>query len=90
LYSEWAVIPMSYQHVLIAIDTGDDYEPVLAEGARLAGQHGSRTTVMTVVKPLAQVYGGLDLSSFGEAGVTFEQQAVDQARARRALEIGPG
>jgi len=73
---------MSYQHLLIAIDTGDLHEPILAEGARLAALYGARSTVMTVVKPLAQVYGGLDLSSFGQAGVAFEQQAVEQARGR--------
>lgn len=73
---------MTYQHVLVAVDVSDEAEQVLKQARQVAGEHGAKLSVMTVVKPLTHVYGGLDMVSYTQASVNFEQEAEAQARKR--------
>ncbi|MEQ8861038.1 MAG: universal stress protein [Pseudomonadales bacterium] len=71
---------MAYQHVLAAIDLSDEARQVLERARRIADEHKAKLSVCTVVKPLTHVYGGLDMMAYTQASVSFEEQAVEQAR----------
>lgn len=71
---------MAYQHVLAAVDTSEEAATVLQQARHMADEHGARLSVCTVVKPLTQVYGGLDMMAYTRASVNFEEEARRQAR----------
>lgn len=71
---------MAYRHVLAAIDLSDEAREVLDRARKLADDHKARLSVCTVVKPLTQVYGGLDMMAYTQASVNFEQEAMKQAQ----------
>jgi universal stress protein A len=71
---------MAYQHVLAAVDRTDEADEVLAEARQIAEEHGARLSLLTVVKPLTHVYGGLDMVSYTKASLNFEAEAVEQAQ----------
>ena len=72
---------MAYKHVMAAVDLSDEANQVLAEAQRVAGDHGAKLSLITVVKPLTQVYGGLD------AGVV-EVDDSDQAKPLVGSAVG--
>ncbi len=77
---------MAYQHILAAVDLSEESAQVLDKARDEAERHGARLSVVSVVKPLTQVYGGIDVAPLAGGGVSFEQQAVEQAeRQLRAL-----
>ncbi len=77
---------MAYKHVLAAIDLSEESAQVLEKARGQADKHGARLSVVTVVKPLTQVYGGIDVAPLAGSAVSFEEQAVDQAETQaRAL-----
>ncbi len=45
----------------------------------MASEHEAKLSVVTVVKPLTHVYGGLDMVSFTQASVDFEEEARNLA-----------
>ena len=50
---------MAYKHVMAAVDLSDEANQVLDEAKRVAADHGAKLSLISVVKPLTQVYGGL-------------------------------
>ena len=70
---------MAYKHVMAAVDLSDEANQVLDEAKRVAEDHGAKLSLITVVKPLTQVYGGLDMAAYTQASVNFEREAQSQA-----------
>lgn len=82
---------MAYKHVMAAVDLSDEANQVLEEAKRVAADHGAKLSLITVVKPLAQVYGGLDMAAYTQASVNFEREAQKQAEEQlKALGAGYG
>jgi universal stress protein A len=52
---------------------------VLREARQVAEDHGAKLSLISVVKPLTQVYGGLDMAAYTQASVNFEREAQAQA-----------
>ncbi len=75
---------MAYQHVLAAIDLSDESTQVLERAKEVAENHNAKLSVITVIKPLSQVYGGLSMAPLANASVSFEEQAMGQAKTRLA------
>jgi universal stress protein A len=73
---------MTYQHVLAAVDLSAESPQVLDKARAEADRHGARLSVVTVVKPLTQVYGGIDVAPLAGTQVSFEAQALDQAQTQ--------
>jgi universal stress protein A len=71
---------MAYGHILAAVDQSEEAEAVVDRARKLADHHKARLSLCSVVKPLTHVYGGLDMMAYTQAGVNFEEQAVNQAR----------
>ena len=70
---------MAYQHVLAAVDLTEEADQVITEAKRIADDHSAKLSLLTVVKPLTQVYGGLDMAAYTQATVNFEREAQSQA-----------
>lgn len=82
---------MSYQHILAAVDLSEESVQVLERARVEAKQHGARLSVLYVVKPLTQVYGGVDVAPLAGRAVSFEEQAVQSAQTQlRELAAGYG
>lgn len=77
---------MAYKHVMAAVDLTEEADRVLTEAKRVADDHGAKLSVVTVVKPLTQVYGGLDMAAYTQATVNFEREAQIQAN-EQLLEV---
>ena len=73
---------MGYKHILAAVDMTEESTQVLDEARRLATDHKARLSILSVVKPLTQVYGGLDMAAYTQATVNFERQAQAQVLAQ--------
>jgi len=73
---------MPYQHVLAAVDLSEESIQVLDKARDAAQNNGARLSLLTVVKPLTQVYGGLDMAPIASGAVSFEEEALKQARAQ--------
>lgn len=73
---------MAYRHIVAGVDVTDEAAMVLEVARDIAAEHGAKLSVCTVVKPLTQVYGGLDMMAYSQAGVNFEREAAEQARSR--------
>jgi len=78
---------MAYKHVLAAVDLSEEADQVLTEAKRMAEDHGATLSLVTVVKPLTQVYGGLDMAAYTQATVNFEREAQQQA-AQQLTQLG--
>lgn len=70
---------MGYSHVMAAVDLSEEADQVLKEAKQVAANHDARLSLITVVKPLTQVYGGLDMAAYTQASVNFEREAQQQA-----------
>lgn len=77
---------MAYRHILAAIDSSEEAREVLARARQVADEHQAKLSVCTAVKPLTHVYGGLDMMAYTQASVSFEQEALAQARTQAAAE----
>ena len=73
---------MGYKHILAAVDLTEEAGQVLDEARRLATDHKARLSILSVVKPLTQVYGGLDMAAYTQATVNFEREAQAQVLAQ--------
>lgn len=73
-----AIRHMAYRHVLAAVDLSEESTQVLEKARSQAEQSGARLSVVTVVKPLTQVYGGIDMAPLAGSTVSFEEQAMEQ------------
>ncbi len=70
---------MAYKHVLAAVDLSEESAQVLEKARAQADQAGAKLSVVSVVKPLTQVYGGIDVAPLAGSAVSFEEQAIEQA-----------
>jgi universal stress protein A len=73
---------VSYSNILVAIDLSEDSREVLDAAKAVAAKTSARLHLATVIKPLTQVYGGLDMAPISSGSVSFEEEAVIQARAQ--------
>jgi len=73
---------MRYKHILAAVDVTEEADQVLAMARQVADEHQSQLSVVTVVKPLTHVYGGLDMVSYTQVSVNFEEEAKAQAQVQ--------
>jgi universal stress protein A len=70
---------MSYKHVLAAVDFSDESAQVLEKARVAADSHGAKLSLIRVVRPLAQVYGGLNMALIADGSISFEEEALRQA-----------
>lgn len=68
------------RNAVIAVDGSEDAHEVV-DGARALITADTRATLMTVIKPIAHTYGGLDLTVTGGDGGSFEEEALREAAA---------
>ena len=71
---------MAYNKVLVAVDLTEEADEVLAAARTLADEQTAKLSVVTVIKPFTQVYGGLDLAPTAGSPLAFEDEAVRQAQ----------
>jgi universal stress protein A len=77
---------MGYSHILAALDLSEESGQVLDKATSLASLTGATVSLVSVIRPLTQVYGGLDLAPLAAGSVSFEQEAMRQATTQiRAL-----
>ncbi len=70
---------MAYQNILIAVDLTDEAEEVFTAGRNIAEEQDSpNLSAVTIIRPLARTYGGLDMANV-VAGVPFEEEMRSQA-----------
>ena len=79
---------MAYSNILIAIDLSEESREVLDAARTVASRTSARLHLVTVIKPLSQVYGGLDMAPIASGTISFEEEATTQAR--RQLETLAG
>ena len=72
---------MAYSKILVAIDLTDEADEVLNQAIESAAQNDAELSLITVVKPITQVYGGFDVGAMGADVVQIEREAVEQAEA---------
>ncbi len=70
---------MGYKNILVAVDLTEEADEVIAAAAALAKEQNAKLSVVSVVKPLSRVYGGLDMAPITSGAVAFEKEALDQA-----------
>lgn len=75
---------MSYSNVLVAVDLSEESRAVLEAARAVSSRTGARLHLLTVIKPLTQVYGGLDMAPISRGNVSFEDEALTQAKAQLA------
>jgi universal stress protein A len=71
---------VSYDNILVAVDLSSESRAVLEAAKSVTARTGGRMHLVTVVKPLTQVYGGLDMAPIASGAVSFEEEASTQAR----------
>ncbi len=75
---------MAYKKILVAVDLTEEAEAVLAQARETATQNGAELSLLTVVKPINQVYAGFDVAALSADAALIEQDAVRQAAERLA------
>ena len=73
---------MAYKQVLAAVDLTEEADEVLTAASDIAKRHDADLAVVTVVRPLSRVYGGIDMAPIAAGSIAFETEAVDQAKAQ--------
>jgi universal stress protein A len=73
---------MAYKKILVAIDLTDEAGEVLAKAQETAKQNGAELSLVTVVKPINQVYAGFDVAALSADAAMIEQDAIRQAGDR--------
>lgn len=71
---------VSYDNILVAVDLSTESRAVLDAAKSVTARTGGRLHLVTVVKPLTQVYGGLDMAPIASGSISFEEEAGRQAR----------
>ncbi|NJN52663.1 MAG: universal stress protein [Gammaproteobacteria bacterium] len=75
---------MAYKKILVAVDLTDEAEEVLQQAQETAKQNGAELSLLSVVKPINQVYAGFDVAALSADAAMIEQDAVRQANERLA------
>ncbi|MGD8415856.1 MAG: universal stress protein [Pseudomonadales bacterium] len=71
---------MAYSNILVAVDLSEESSRVLDAARTVAQRTGARMHLVTVIKPLTQVYGGLDMAPIASGAISFEEEASTHAR----------
>ena len=71
---------MSYKNILVAIDLSEQSREILESAHAIAQKSGATLHLATVIKPMTQVYGGLDMAPISSGAISFEEEAEIQAR----------
>lgn len=71
-----------YQHILVAVDSTDEAEQVLAHAHSLAHEHDAQLTVLNVIRPIHYAYSALDAGWIAREMAGFEEEAEDASRKR--------
>ena len=80
---------MAYQHILVALDLSEESSQVLQKAQKLGQANDAKVSAVTVVKPLTQVYGGLDMAPISSGAISFEEEAVKQAQGQLKEVVAP-
>ena len=73
---------MSYSNILVAVDLSEESSQVLDKAKLIATNNGASMHLLTAIKPLTQIYGGLDMAPISAGTVSFEEEALKQARSQ--------
>ena len=83
----------AYTHILVALDLTDEANQVLDRAKDEARRHGAQISLIHVVKPIEQVYGGFGAiglpGDFSGQMAGFEREALKQAQTQLA-QLGAG
>lgn len=82
---------MAYKKILAAVDLTDEADEVIDQAMETARLHNAELSLITVVKPITQVYGGFDVGAMSTDVGQIELDAVKQAEdslARHAKRAG--
>lgn len=71
---------MAHKNILCAVDSSDEAHQVIRVAKQVAQQNDAALTLVTVLKPIAHAYGGLDLAVLGQNSIAFEEEALAKAR----------
>ena len=71
-----------FQEVLVAVDSTEEATEVLERAVGVASISGARVSVLSVVRPLEHSYAGVDVASYGDAGIRFAHEAEEQVMAQ--------
>lgn len=69
------------REILVAVDAGEEAREVLSRALQIAEASGARTSLISVLRPIVQSYGGLDVAAYGEAAMRFHRDAEAQLTA---------
>ena len=76
----------AYRHILVAIDLTDESQQVVDRARDEASRHGSGVSLVHVIRPVDQVYGGFGAvgvpGDFGGQLASLEHEAQKQAQQR--------
>lgn len=79
---------MGYTNILVAVDLSEESVQILKRARQIADNNNASLHLLTVIKPLTQVYGGLDMAPIASGTVSFEEEAVKQAQAQLTDLVG--
>lgn len=71
---------MPYQTALVAVDLTEESEQVLTRAKEVRDTQGTKLHLMSVIRPLAEIYGGMDMTVLSPDVLRLEKEAEDQAR----------
>jgi universal stress protein A len=78
----------AYRHMLVAIDLTDESQQVIDRAREEASRNGASLSLVHVIKPVEQVYGGFGAigvpGDFGGQLASLEHEAHKQAQQRLA------
>lgn len=78
----------AYKHILVALDLTEEANQVLDRAKDEAQRHGAQISLIHVVKPIEQVYGGFGAiglpGDFSGQMAGFEREAIKQAQTQLA------
>jgi universal stress protein A len=75
---------VAYKKILVAVDQTDEADQVLTQARETTLKNGGELSILTVVKPINQVYAGFDVAGLSADAAMIEQDAVKQAEKRLA------
>ena len=73
---------MPYKKILVAVDLTEEADEILEHAKETAQQNSAELSLVTVVKPINQVYAGFDVAALSADVAMIEQDAVRQAGER--------
>jgi universal stress protein A len=71
---------MKYKTILVAVDLSEQSREILDSAHAIGQKSGAGLHLATVIKPMTQVYGGLDMAPISSGSISFEEEAEIQAR----------